>query len=202
MTRPPENPENPSTSDVIPRAEVARVTVVGAASPASFPLPNKVYFRIGEVAELLAVEPHVVRFWQEQFAAVRPERSSTGRFLYSRAAVGRLQRIRHLLYDQGYTIAGARKVLQEGATAPQGPPAVAPARPAPASEDRRVAELQAEVDRLQHDLRAIQARLAATEQAERQARHAADGVDARVRAELHAAIAELDALTSAVTGDR
>ncbi|MSP93455.1 MAG: MerR family transcriptional regulator [Myxococcales bacterium] len=96
------------------------------------PLPDKVWFRIGEVAALLGVETHVVRFWQGQFSSVRPERSTTGRFLYTRAAVERLQHIRHLLHVQGFTIAGARKALaseRPGSAAPAStvpPTAVSP----------------------------------------------------------------------------
>ncbi len=75
-------------------------------------LPDKVYFRIGEVAELLGVKPHVIRFWQQQFPTVKPERSRSGRFLYPRPTVERLDRVRRLLYEEGYTIVGARKALR------------------------------------------------------------------------------------------
>jgi DNA-binding transcriptional MerR regulator len=163
-------------------------------------LPDKVYFRIGEVATLLGVEPHVVRFWQDQFAAVRPERSSTGRFLYSRAAVERLQRIRQLLYDEGYTIAGAKKALQSpGSVTPA--PVIAPAVDPDVKEPdgRRVAELQAEVERLQRDVRATQARLEASERqatALAQIRH---GLDARAKAELRQALDEATDLVRMLT---
>jgi len=139
-------------------------------------LPDKVYFRIGEVATLLQVEPHVVRFWQTQFGVVKTERSPTGRFLYPRATVERLQRIRALLYDQGYTIAGARKAMQSGGRA-QAPviatptPTVALAVP---SDDRRLAESQADVDRLRSEMRGLQARLAAMELSEIARTQAAD----------------------------
>ena len=80
-------------------------------------LPDKVYFRIGEVAKALGVQPHVVRFWQQQFPTVRPERSKTGRFLYSRNTVEQLAFIQRLLKDEGYTIAGAKKALRDRGSA-------------------------------------------------------------------------------------
>ena len=89
-------------------------------SPPALVLPDKVYFRIGEVADLLGVKSHVVRFWQQQFPTVRPERSRTGRFLYTKATVERLNLIKHLLYTEGYTIPGARKALRsETKSSPQ-----------------------------------------------------------------------------------
>ncbi|MEY3011413.1 MAG: hypothetical protein RIT45_148 [Pseudomonadota bacterium] len=77
-------------------------------------LPNKSLFRIGEVANLLGVETHVVRFWQQQFPHVRPTRSSSGRFLYSRSQVEQLERIRRLLHEERMTIEGARKAIRSG----------------------------------------------------------------------------------------
>ncbi len=77
-------------------------------------LPNKSLFRIGEVAKLLGVETHVVRFWQQQFPHVRPTRSSSGRFLYSRSQVEQLERIRRLLHEERMTIEGARKAIRSG----------------------------------------------------------------------------------------
>ena len=86
-------------------------------------LPDKVYFRIGEVAKLLEVQPHVVRFWQKQFRQVKPERSKTGRFLYTAATVQQLHVIRTLLYVQGFTIPGAKRALKEGVSKEQAPAA-------------------------------------------------------------------------------
>lgn len=89
-------------------------------------LPDKVYFRIGEVAEALGVQPHVVRFWQQQFPTVRPERSRTGRFLYTRNTIEQLAFIQRLLKDEGYTIAGAKKALRERGTTGKKKAAAAP----------------------------------------------------------------------------
>ncbi len=74
--------------------------------------PLKMYLRIGEVARLLEVKPHVLRFWEGEFKSLRPRKSSTGQRIFSRRDVERLTMIKHLLYDQGFTIDGARRHLR------------------------------------------------------------------------------------------
>jgi DNA-binding transcriptional MerR regulator len=74
-------------------------------------LPNKLYFRIGEVAGIVGVEPHVLRYWEREFRSIRPSKSARGQRVYSRRDVENLLRVRELLYTQGFTIAGARKQL-------------------------------------------------------------------------------------------
>jgi DNA-binding transcriptional MerR regulator len=76
-------------------------------------LPSKLYFRIGEVAELVGVEPHVLRYWEREFRTIRPTKSAKGQRVYSRRDVENLMRVRELLYRDGFTIAGARKRLQQ-----------------------------------------------------------------------------------------
>jgi len=76
-------------------------------------IPDKLYFRIGEVAELVGVEPHVLRYWEGEFR-MRPHRSSSGQRLYRKKDIARFLRIRKLLHAEGFTIAGARKALQSG----------------------------------------------------------------------------------------
>ena len=78
-------------------------------------LPDKLYFRIGEVAELVGVEPHVLRYWETEFR-MRPHRSSSGQRLYRKKDIGRFLRVKKLLHTEGFTIAGARKILQKGDT--------------------------------------------------------------------------------------
>jgi DNA-binding transcriptional MerR regulator len=75
-------------------------------------LPDKLYFRIGEVAELVGVEPHVLRYWETEFR-MRPHRSSSGQRLYRKRDIERFLRVRRLLHSEGFTIAGARKVLSQ-----------------------------------------------------------------------------------------
>lgn len=79
-------------------------------------LPQKLYFRIGEVAGIVGVEPHVLRYWEREFRSIRPTKSARGQRVYSRRDVENLLRVRELLYTQGFTIAGARKQLQRPAT--------------------------------------------------------------------------------------
>lgn len=106
-------------------------------------LPNKPYFRIGEVAELLGVETHVLRYWEAEFPQLSPTRAPSGQRLYRRPDVEKLVLVRRLLHQEGYTIAGARRRLEEmeqaPATPPQaGPPPVAPAPPAPPADQGRL----------------------------------------------------------------
>lgn len=78
----------------------------------------KLYLRIGEVAELVGVQPHVLRYWEMEFrGAIRPQKSKKGQRVYSRQDVERLLKVKDLLRNQGFTIAGARKVLREGVSA-------------------------------------------------------------------------------------
>jgi DNA-binding transcriptional MerR regulator len=78
-------------------------------------IPDKLYFRIGEVAELVGVEAHVLRYWETEFR-LRPTRSASGQRLYRKSDLARFLRVRQLLHEEGYTIAGARKLLVDGGT--------------------------------------------------------------------------------------
>ncbi|HMJ55812.1 MAG TPA: MerR family transcriptional regulator [Polyangiaceae bacterium] len=84
-------------------------------------LPTKLYFRIGEVASAVGVETHVLRYWETEFRSIRPQKSSRGQRVYSRRDVETLLRVRELLYDRGFTIAGARKQLRDGGVEPREP---------------------------------------------------------------------------------
>jgi DNA-binding transcriptional MerR regulator len=77
-------------------------------------VPAKLFFRIGEVAGLVGVEPHVLRYWEREFRSIRPTKSAKGQRVYSRKDVENLLRVRDLLYRDGFTIAGAKKKLQRG----------------------------------------------------------------------------------------
>jgi DNA-binding transcriptional MerR regulator len=82
-------------------------------------LPPKLYFRIGEVAGLVGVEPHVLRYWEREFRSIRPTKSAKGQRVYSRRDVENLMRVRDLLYADGFTIAGAKKKLQRTGAEPE-----------------------------------------------------------------------------------
>jgi DNA-binding transcriptional MerR regulator len=108
--------------------------------------PDKLYFRIGEVAQLVGVDAHVLRYWESEFR-MKPRRSPSGQRLYRRSDLAKFLRIKSLLHDEGYTIAGARKVL----TGTLGAPTVDPSRLKAALERVRVLrrlirEIQDELD--------------------------------------------------------
>ncbi|PLX72104.1 MAG: MerR family transcriptional regulator [Desulfuromonas sp.] len=76
-------------------------------------LPDKLYFKIGEVAELAGVKPHVLRYWESEFGTFRPTKSKTNQRLYKKKDIEFVLQLKKLLHEQGYTIAGARKRLRE-----------------------------------------------------------------------------------------
>lgn len=78
-------------------------------------IPDRLYFRIGEVARLCQLPAYVLRFWESEFPQLKPSKSSTGQRMYRRREVEHVVRIKKLLYDEGYTIAGARQQLKEEA---------------------------------------------------------------------------------------
>ena len=82
-------------------------------------IPDKLYFKIGEVSELLGVEPYVLRYWETEFPVLSPKKSGTGHRLYRRKDVELLLRIKHLLYEKRFTIEGARQSLHSDSRAPK-----------------------------------------------------------------------------------
>lgn len=79
------------------------------------PIPGKRYFTIGEVSELCSVKPHVLRYWEQEFPQLKPVKRRGNRRYYQREDVLTIRQIRGLLYDQGYTIGGARhQMANEG----------------------------------------------------------------------------------------
>ena len=91
------------------------------------PIPAKRYFTIGEVSELCGVKPHVLRYWEQEFTQLKPVKRRGNRRYYQHHEVLLIRRIRELLYDQGFTISGARNRLDELVSEP------AKARPSPRS---------------------------------------------------------------------
>lgn len=77
------------------------------------PIPAKRYFTIGEVSDLCAVKPHVLRYWEQEFTQLRPMKRRGNRRYYQHHEVLMIRRIRELLYEQGFTINGARNQMQE-----------------------------------------------------------------------------------------
>lgn len=88
------------------------------AKPALKSIPDKLYFPIREVAEIVGVETYVLRFWEKEFPMLQPVKESSGHRRYRRKDIEMVLEIRRLLYDEGFTIPGARTALQKGAPAP------------------------------------------------------------------------------------
>src|SRR5215467_2701089 len=106
-------------------------------------IPDKLYFRIGEVSRLAGIKPYVLRFWESEFSTLGPKKSGTGHRLYRRKDVELVLEIKRLLYDRRFTIEGARKVLQSK-----------PKREAPKpAAHRKQAELFTTTPAFFHDLR-------------------------------------------------
>lgn len=145
-------------------------------------LPEKIFFKIGEVSRIVGAEPHVLRYWEKEFAAVRPRKSRGGQRLYRRADVEALIRIKALLRDEGFTIAGAKKQLAAERRQARGGSLAAVEQsddddetPLPLDEARQrlmdeVERLKDECQTLRRDRAATARRLAVTEDALRQAR--------------------------------
>jgi DNA-binding transcriptional MerR regulator len=79
--------------------------------PFDMPIPDKLFFRIGEVSELAQTQPYVLRYWETEFPSLKPTKSPSGHRLYRRQDVEMVLEIKRLLYEEGFTIEGARKYL-------------------------------------------------------------------------------------------
>ena len=77
------------------------------------PIPDKLFFKIGEVAELAGVEQHVLRYWEEEIESLKPKKNKSGQRLYQKKDVERVFEIKQLLYAEKFTVAGARKKLKQ-----------------------------------------------------------------------------------------
>ena len=75
-------------------------------------IPNKLFFKIGEVCEITDTQPYVLRYWESEFPALAPAKNSSGQRIYRRRDIETVLRIKQLLYDEGFTIAGAKKRLE------------------------------------------------------------------------------------------
>ena len=91
-----------------------------AAQAASQEIPDRLYFRIGDVSKLAGVKPYVLRYWESEFPAIAPKKSGTGQRLYRRKEVELILEIKHLLYEKRFTIEGARKAIEARGKTPIG----------------------------------------------------------------------------------
>lgn len=105
--------------------------------------PVKLYYRIGEVAEAVGVQPHVLRYWESEFGSIRPQKSARGQRVYSHKDLEKLIRVKELLHTDGYTIAGAKKKLRDGESTP-----------APAVDSAAVLQMKTQLSALREEIRA------------------------------------------------
>jgi DNA-binding transcriptional MerR regulator len=106
-------------------------------------IPNKLFFKIGEVCEITDTQPYVLRYWESEFPALAPAKNSSGQRIYRRRDIETVLRIKQLLYEEGFTIAGAKKKLEAemaGRVVTPLPPGEAP--PTPEAGADRVAALR------------------------------------------------------------
>lgn len=120
--------------------------------PTGIEIPDKLFFRIGEAADIVGVESHVLRYWEGEFK-LRPQRSPSGQRMYRRKDLIRLLEIKSLLHDQGFTIAGARKALLDG-----GAPAAASPSGGGAADGGRVREAADRIAALRKRIRGARER--------------------------------------------
>jgi DNA-binding transcriptional MerR regulator len=121
-----------------------------SARNAEVVIPDKLYFRIGEVASLCRLPAYVLRFWETEFPQLKPVKSSTGQRMYRKRDVESVVRIKKLLYEDGFTIAGARAQLREEIKTERSQSAL----PFPASSAPNVAYLRSELQQILHILSA------------------------------------------------
>ena len=96
-------------------------------------IPNKLFFKIGEVCEITDTQPYVLRYWESEFPALAPAKNSSGQRIYRRKDIETVLRIKQLLYEEGFTIAGAKKRLE----AELGGRGATPVRDGQPARDRR-----------------------------------------------------------------
>ncbi|MFT0531656.1 MerR family transcriptional regulator [Castellaniella hirudinis] len=117
-----------------------------ASATALPPIPAKRYFTIGEVSDLCGVKPHILRYWEQEFAQLKPVKRRGNRRYYQHHEVLLVRRIRDLLYEQGFTIAGARNRLGDGGDMPH-------------DQDAAVRFSGTELQALRKDLQAVREQL-------------------------------------------
>jgi DNA-binding transcriptional MerR regulator len=108
---------------------------------------KKLYYKIGEVCEILAVEPHVLRYWESEFPNLAPPKNKAGQRTYRPKDIELLMEIRRLLYEEGYTIAGAKRRLGVKGPAEKGPAAEGGAPPRRA-KSRKLQEVRQELENI------------------------------------------------------
>ncbi len=109
-------------------------------------IPDKIYFKIGEVAEIVGVKPHVLRYWETEFKSLKPVKSRTNQRLYRREDIEQALLIKSLLYQQGFTVSGARHQLKQNRSASN------PACPSTVNLDTVIERLRCLCECLRNDI--------------------------------------------------
>jgi DNA-binding transcriptional MerR regulator len=122
--------------------------------PDSQEIPDKLYFRIGDVSKLAGIKPYVLRFWETEFPGLGPKKSGSGHRLYRRKDVELVLEIKRLLYEKRFTIEGARKFL-DGKAKPEPKPSAAALRKAALAQSKLFQEPAPEFDDIRRELMAI-----------------------------------------------
>ncbi len=129
-------------------------------------IPDRLYFKIGDVARILKVEPYVLRFWESQFPQLKPNKSGTGQRLYRKRDVEIAVEIKRLVYGEGYTLSGARQALGQAKRAEAQASVAAPSptqvQAPPAAAGKRREKVAEVVLRARAELREIAAMLGST----------------------------------------
>jgi DNA-binding transcriptional MerR regulator len=108
MPRPPRSQQDPAPGSV-----PSRERTIPAPTDIPVEVPDRLYFRIGEVSSITGVPPYVLRYWESEFPALQPRKSGGGQRLYRKRDVALILEIKKLLYQERYTVAGARRRLTE-----------------------------------------------------------------------------------------
>lgn len=114
-------------------------------------IPNKLYFRIGDVSRLTGIKSYVLRYWETEFGSLAPKKSGTNQRLYRRKDVEMVLEIKHLLYEKRFTIEGARTFLQQR----RGAPRPAPAAAAPAGQANLFGPAPDQISMVRKELQAL-----------------------------------------------
>ena len=142
--RTPMETKNNSARKATRKLPPARARLDKRVSQDTVVIPEKIYFRIGEVSELCRLPQSVLRFWESEFPQLKPVKSNTGQRMYRRQDVEHVLRIRDLLYGKGFTIAGARQLLGSNKKAGRSQAAL----PFPSVKASRIEGLRREVQEL------------------------------------------------------
>jgi DNA-binding transcriptional MerR regulator len=116
-------------------------------------IPNKLFFKIGEVCEITDTQPYVLRYWESEFSALAPAKNSSGQRIYRRRDIETILRIKQLLYEEGFTIAGAKKRLEAELTGKHDTPSSMAATALPESEEEAADSTRGALKEIRDQLR-------------------------------------------------